>query len=66
VDTVDVSTVVYLPPAEIYDFLVDFPRYADYSRHLEEVHRHNGDGSPGTRYDITFAWWKLRTRRSRG
>jgi uncharacterized membrane protein len=59
VDTVDVSTVVYLPPAEIYEFLLDFPRYADYSRHLEEVHRHSGDGSPGTRYDITFAWWKL-------
>lgn len=58
-DTVDVSTVVYLPPAEIYEFLLDFPRYADYSRHLEEVHRYGDDGIQGTRYDITFAWWKL-------
>ncbi len=57
-DTVDVSTVVYLPPAEIYEFLVDFPRYADYSQHLEEVRRH-GERPQGTRYDITFAWWKL-------
>jgi len=59
VDTVEVSTVVYLPPQEIYDFLVDFPRYARYSKHLDEVRRHGGDGSPGTNYDITFSWWKL-------
>jgi len=58
VDRVEVSTVVYLPPAEIYEFLVDFPRYAKYSEYLREIRRH-GDGSPGTRYDITFAWWKL-------
>jgi len=59
VDTVEVSTVVYLPPSDIYEFLLDFPRYADYSQHLKEVRRTDGDGSPGTRYDITFAWWKL-------
>lgn len=57
-DHVEVSTVVYLPPEEIYEFLLDFPRYADYSKHLREV-RSNGDGSPGTTYHITFAWWKL-------
>jgi uncharacterized membrane protein len=59
VDTVEVSTVVYLPPTDIYEFLLDFPRYAKYSKHLDEVRRHGGDGSPGTRYDITFSWWKL-------
>jgi ribosome-associated toxin RatA of RatAB toxin-antitoxin module len=58
VDDVEVSTVVYLPPEEIYEFLVDFPRYAEYSKHLTEV-RSDGDGSPGTRYFITFSWWKL-------
>jgi len=58
VDEVEVSTVVYLPPEEIYEFLVDFPRYAEYSKHLKEV-RSKGDGSPGTMYYITFAWWKL-------
>lgn len=58
-DAVDVSTVVYLPPEEIYEFLLDFPRYARYSEHLEEVRRRDGDGSPGTRYDITFSWWRL-------
>lgn len=57
-DEVEVSTVVYLPPEEIYEFLVDFPRYAEYSKHLKQV-RSEGDGSPGTMYYITFAWWKL-------
>jgi uncharacterized membrane protein len=58
VDSVEVSTVVYLPPEEVYEFLLDFPRYAEYSKHLREVRR-RGDGGPGTNYDITFAWWKL-------
>lgn len=57
-DTVEVSTVVYVPPAEVYDFLVDFPSYANYSKHLREVTA-DGDGTEGTRYDLTFAWWKL-------
>jgi uncharacterized membrane protein len=65
VDTIEVSTVVYLPRDEVYDFLVDFPRYARYSKHLTRVTRH-GDGEPGTEYDLTFAWWKLSyTARSR-
>jgi uncharacterized membrane protein len=58
VDRVEVSTVVYLPPEEIYEFLEEFPGYAEYSKYLEEV-RSDGDGSPGTRYFLTFAWWKL-------
>ncbi|TQR22574.1 polyketide cyclase [Haloferax sp. wsp5] len=37
VDEVEVSTVVYVPPEEIYEFLVDFPRYADYSKHLRAL-----------------------------
>ncbi|WP_101296629.1 SRPBCC family protein [Halegenticoccus soli] len=57
-DEIVVSTVVYLPPDEVYDFLIDFPRYADYSKYLEEV-RSDGDGSPGTRYALRFSWWKL-------
>jgi ribosome-associated toxin RatA of RatAB toxin-antitoxin module len=58
VDRIHVSTVVCLPPAEVYDFLVDFPRYANYSKYLTEVTA-DGDGSPGTRYRLDFAWWKL-------
>lgn len=58
VDSVEVSTLVYVPPQKVYDFLVDFPRYAKYSRHLKEVTVH-GDGSEGTQYDLTFAWWTL-------
>jgi uncharacterized membrane protein len=65
VDSVEVSTVVYLPPQEVYEFLLDFPRYARYSKHLTEV-RQFGDGSPGTEYELDFAWWKLGyTARSR-
>jgi hypothetical protein len=58
VDSVEVSTVVYLPPAETYEFLLDFPGYANYSEYLTGVESH-GDGSPGTIYDLHFAWWKL-------
>lgn len=57
-DRIEVSTVVYLPPEPIYDFLVDFPRYATLSEHLRDV-RQLGDGSPGTQYHLSFAWWKL-------
>jgi uncharacterized membrane protein len=59
VDELVVSTVVYLPPEETYDFLVDFPRYATYSEHLRDVVRRRGDGGSGTRYALRFAWWKL-------
>jgi hypothetical protein len=58
VDRIHVSTAVCLPAAEVYDFLVDFPRYARYSEYLTDV-RADGDGSPGTRYRLRFAWWKL-------
>jgi len=65
VDAVEVSTLVYLPPREVYEFLVDFPRYARYSKYLRDVRQH-GDGGPGTEYDLEFAWWKLTyTARSR-
>lgn len=57
-DSVEVSTVVYVPPEEVYEFLVDFPRYAKYSRHLKDV-AEDGNGSVGTQYDLTFSWWLL-------
>jgi len=53
-----ISTVVYLPPEEVYEFLLDFPRYTNYSKYLEEV-RQDGDGGPGTEYELRFAWWKV-------
>jgi uncharacterized membrane protein len=58
VDRVEVTTVVYLPPEEVYEFLLAFRRYANYSKYLESV-RQFGEGGPGTEYDLTFAWWKL-------
>ncbi|MFC4356793.1 SRPBCC family protein [Halobium salinum] len=64
-DEIVVSTVVYLPPDEVYEFLIDFPRYAKYSKHLTEVTQ-DGDGTPGTEYGLHLAWWKLTyTARSR-
>lgn len=59
VDAVEVTTDVYLPPDEVFDFLVDFPRYSHYSEYLEDV-RQRGDGGPGTEYELVFSWWKLR------
>lgn len=58
-DELAVSTVVYVPAEEVYDFLVDFPRYAEYSEHLSRVVRSGGDGGPGTRYGLRWKWWKL-------
>jgi uncharacterized membrane protein len=58
VDEVEVSTVVYVPPEEVYEFLLDFPGYARYSEYLDRVTQ-DGDGSPGTNYDLVFSWWKL-------
>lgn len=58
VDTIEVSTVIYRPKADVYEFLVDFPRYAELSDHLRTVHQ-DGDGSTGTSYRLEFAWWKL-------
>ncbi|MFB6106181.1 MAG: SRPBCC family protein [Halobacteriaceae archaeon] len=56
--TAEVSTVVYLPRAEVFAFLRDFPRYADYSKYLEGVEQ-TGDGGPGTAYRLQFRWWVL-------
>nr|WP_254282004.1 SRPBCC family protein [Haloarcula salina] len=58
VDEVEVSTVVYVPPEEIYEFLLDFPGYARYSEYLDHVDQ-DGDGTPRTTYDLVFSWWKL-------
>lgn len=65
VDTVEVSTVVYISPEAAHEFLVDFPGYARYSEYLDRVEQH-GDGGPGTEYDLHFSWWKISyTARSR-
>lgn len=58
VDSVDVSTVVYVSPSEVFEFLMDFPGYARYSKYLKDVEQ-RGDGTPGTKYGLRFAWWKL-------
>lgn len=58
-DTIVVSTVVYEGPEEIYDVLIDFPRYAKYSEYLTSVDRLRGDGGTSTQYALNFAWWKL-------
>ncbi|WP_115862589.1 type II toxin-antitoxin system RatA family toxin [Halorussus litoreus] len=57
-DSVELSTVVYVPPEEAYEFLLDFEGYARYSEYLDRVERH-GEGEVGTEYDIHLQWWKL-------
>ena len=56
VDELVVSTEVYAAPEEVYEFLLDFPRYGRYSEYLREVRTLAGDGGPGTRYELVFAW----------
>jgi hypothetical protein len=58
VQRLTVSTDVFVGPGAVYQFLVDFQRYAKYTEHLEGVER-RGDGGEGTVYDITVAWWRL-------
>ncbi|EMA60402.1 type II toxin-antitoxin system RatA family toxin [Halorubrum kocurii] len=58
-DELVVSTEVYADPEDVYAFLLDFPRYANYSEYLRGVRTLEGDGGPGTRYALTFAWWKI-------
>ena len=57
-DEIEARTVVYAPPEELYDFLLDFPGYARYSEYLDRVTQ-DGDGTVGTRYALQFSWWKL-------
>lgn len=64
-DAVEVTTVVYVPREEVFEFLLDFPGYARYSKYLDSV-RAFGEGGEGTEYALTFSWWKLSyTARSR-
>ena len=58
-DELVVRTEVRQEPATVYEFLLDFPEYTRYSEYLREVRTLQGDGGPGTRYALTFAWWKL-------
>lgn len=64
-DAVELTTLVYAPRDEVFEFLRNFPGYARYSKYLESV-RGFGDGDEGTEYELRFAWWKLSyTARSR-
>jgi len=58
VDAVELSTVVYVPREEAFEFLLDFTNHERYSEYVSDVTRH-GDGSVGTRFDITLRWWQL-------
>jgi uncharacterized membrane protein len=58
VDEIEARTVVYAPPEELYEFLLDFPGYARYSEYLDRVTQ-DGDGTVGTTYALAFSWWKL-------
>ena len=58
-DEIEVETVVYLPPDEVFEFLLDFPGYARYSEYLKEVRTNGTGGGEGARYDMVLSWWKL-------
>ena len=58
-DTIVVRTTVYAAAEEVYEFLLDFPEYVNYSKYLTDVRVRTGDGGAGTQYALRFAWWKL-------
>lgn len=58
-DRLVVTTDVYVPVEDAYEFLLEFPRYERYTEYLQRVARTHGDGGPGSRYAMRFAWWKL-------
>lgn len=58
-ETVEIQTLVYLPPEEVFEFLLDFPGYAQYSKYLRRVRTVSGTGGPGTQYALHFEWWRL-------
>jgi uncharacterized membrane protein len=43
----------------VYEFLVDFPSYANYSEYLESVDVLGPAADEQARYALRFAWWKL-------
>jgi len=54
-----VETVVYRPADAVYEFLLDFPGYANYSEYLETVEELDPAEGEQARYALRFAWWKL-------
>ncbi|WP_255198578.1 SRPBCC family protein [Halorarius litoreus] len=55
-DAIEASTVLYVPPEDLYAFIQDFSGTSDYSEHLDRVRQYGG---PGTDYRITVSWWKF-------
>ncbi len=56
--SLEVSTVTYVEADEAYEFLLDFPGYAEYTDYITDVTQ-DGDGGAGTGYEIEFSWWRL-------
>jgi ribosome-associated toxin RatA of RatAB toxin-antitoxin module len=59
VEYIRVSANIHLPRAEVYEALLDFARYEQYSEYLRSVRTLRGNGDVGTAYSLKFAWWKL-------
>lgn len=57
-DAIEASTVLFVPPEDVYGFVTAFSGRSHYSEYLDRV-RQYGDGGPGTDHHITVSWWKL-------
>jgi hypothetical protein len=57
VETVEASTLVYLSPEEIYDYLSDLRQFEDSSKYVTDINREGDD--PLSLYEITVSWWKI-------
>ena len=54
-----VDTVVYRPADVVFEFLVEFPGYANYSEYLDRVDVLDAREGERARYALRFSWWKL-------
>lgn len=57
VEHLEVTALVHLPPARVYEHLSDFTRYSNYSEYVDRV-AVRGDGV-GARFAIRLSWWQL-------
>lgn len=56
VKVVEVSRTVTRSPSPVFEYLLDFKRYAGYSTYLTDVSKVSGGGDGTTQYEVTAAW----------
>jgi uncharacterized membrane protein len=58
VDAVEASTLLYVPPEDVYRYIHEFEGAVGFADHVDRIEQ-SGDGGPGTDYYIRLSWWRL-------